>query len=328
MDENLLARQSEAANVDISRSRLFVLGALNVFAAGLLGYALESIVSKGGLGTGNLSLVILANIVFLSLFLLQLILVKAMKIQTMLVLAETVALTLFFLPHWSWLAVLAVFLLFVFLLSAIHRGKREMDNQMKFKFFTIAKVLLPTSITAFSLFISILYVGINGIGTSFASKATIRALLKPAEPIVQTLISKDFSVDMTVSKFAEMAAAQQFGAAFTSLPLAAKNQAITEITNQLRQQGATYGILFKNSDSVSDVFYVYFFRQFNAIPEAYRKFIPFIVFLLTFFAVKSLGGLLRWVIVFPAYVLFQFLLATGFAHIGLESRSREIILVG
>ena len=133
---------------------------------------------------------------------------------------------------------------------------------------------------------------------------------------------------MTVSKFAESIAAQQFGTAFTSLSPAAKAQAVAEMTDQLRKQASTYGILFKNSDTVSDVFYAFFFRQFNSIPAQYRSLIPYLVFLITFFTIKGLGSLLRWVIILPAYVLYEFLLATGFARIGLESRSREIILVG
>ncbi len=328
MDENLLARQSDAANVDLSRTRLIIMGVLNILAAGWLGYALEAVVANGGLDGGNIFAVIIGNIIFLSLFLLQLMFIKAMKIQAMLALAETMALSLFFLQHWSWLMALAVALLFVFLLSAIRQGMTEMDNQMKIHFFRIEKSLLPKTITALSLFVSILYVDINGVGTAFASKETIRAILKPAEPVVQLVVSSDFSVDMTVAEFAGSIAAKQFGDAFTSLPAAAKILAVSEIANQLRQQAATYGIIFKNSDTVSDVFYSYFFRQFNAIPDQYKRFIPFLVFLLTFFTIRSLGSLLRWIIALPAYVLFQLLLATGFARIGLESRSREIILVG
>lgn len=328
MDENLLARQSDAANVDLSKTRIIFMGVLNVLAALWLGYALEAVVANAGLSGGNIFTVIVGNVVFLSLFLLQLLFVKGMRIQVMLVLAETVALTLFFLPHWSWLMVLAVSLLFAFLLNAIRSGMKEMDNQMKVKFFLIERSLIPTTITALSLFISILYVSVNGIGTTFASKDTVRAILKPSEPLVQLLISKDFSVDMTVSEFASMAATQQLGSNFTSLAPAAKTQAVTEITNQFRQQAATYGVFFKNSDAVSDVFYAYFFRQFNAIPDQYKRYIPFLIFLLTFFTIRSLGGLMHWFIAFPAYVLFQLLLATGFARIGLESRSREIILVG
>ncbi len=328
MDENLLKRQADAANVDLSRVRLGILALLNIVSAGLLGYALESVVTNGGLDSGNVLLVIVGNILFLSLFLLQLLFVKSFKIQSMLVLLETLALSAFFLQYWSWLVMLAIVLLYVFLMNSLRKGRTEMENQMKIQFFRIEKNLLPPAITALSLFVSILYVDVNGVGKSFASKETIRTILKPSEPVVKLLVSKDFSVDMTVSKFAEATAAQQFGAAFTSLSPAAKAQAVAEITNQLRQQAATYGIIFKNTDTVSDVFYAYFFRQFNSIPQQYRALIPYVVFLLTFFTIKSLGFLIRWFIALPSYILYELLLATGFARIGLESRTREIILVG
>ena len=328
MGENLIAKNAEAVNVDLSRTRLILIGVLNVLAAGWLGYALEAVVANGGLDGGNVVAVITGNIVFLSFFLLQFLFIKSMKLQAMLVFFETAGISVFFSQYWSWLVMLAMILLFVFLLNAIRHGRTEMENQMKVHFFRIEKNLLPPAITALALFISILYVDVNGVGKSFASKETIRTLLKPSEPLIQLLVSKDFSVDMTVSKLAESIAAKQFGEAFTSLPQAAKTLAVGEMTSQLREQAATYGIIFKNSDTVSDVFYSYFFRKFNTIPDQYRKFIPFLVFILTFFAVKSLGSLMRYAIALPAYALFQILLATGFVRIGLESRSREIILVG
>lgn len=328
MDENLLARQSEAANVDLSRTRLIIMGVLNLLAAAWLGYSLEAVVSNGGLDSGNVLAVVVGNVVFLSLFMLQLLFVKSMKIQVMMIVGETLALSVLFFAHWSWFVVLAIILLFSFLMNAMRKGRSEMENQMKVNFFRAEKILIPSAITALSLFISILYVDVNGVGTAFASKETIRTLLKPSEPIVQMFISEEFSVDMSVSEFAEMVAVQQLGDTFSLLPQAAKTMAINEMTTQLRQRAAIYGVIFKNTDAVSDVFYAFFFRQFNSIPTQYKKYIPVIIFALTFFAIRGLGTLLHWFIALPAYVLFEFLLATGFARIGTESRSREIILVG
>lgn len=327
MLENTSSKTASEFNADTSIPKLTIIGIVNVLAAALLGYAFKSVIADGGLTAGNILAVIGGNILFLSLFLLQVLFVKSFKIQGLIVGLETVAFAAPFILSWSWILLIAMALLFLLLLRAISRGLDELDNQMKVKFLSIERHTLPTVITALSLFVSIVYVGVNGIGASFLSKDAFRILLKPAEPLVRSLLIKDFSIDMAVTGFAEDLAAMQLGEAFTNLPAEAKNQAMTEVIRQLHTQAASYGIIFKNTDTIADVFYSYFGKKFELIPNNYRSLIPYVIFLLTFLTVKSLGGLLRWVVSIPAYALYQFLLATGFAHIGLESRSREIIIV-
>lgn len=328
MFENKSSITASDYNVDTSMTKLIGIGIVNTLAAALLGLALKSVIANGGLTAGNILAVVGTNLLFLSLFLMQVLFIKSLKIQSMVVGAETFALIAPFLLSWSWSLILGIALLFAFLLRAAKRGMNEMDNQIKVEFFPIEKHTLPSAVTALSIFVSILYVSVSGIGASFISKDAFRVLLKPADPVIQALLVKDFSVDMTVVKFAEVLSAKQFGDTFTKLPVAAKSQALTEVVNQLHAQMAAYGVTFKNSDSINDVFYAFAENKFDLIPKNYRSSIPFVVFFLTYFTVKGLGSLLRWLVSTPAYVLYQFLLSVGFARIGVESRNREIIIVG
>lgn len=327
MFENSSSKSSSEYNVDTSVPKLSAIAVVNVLAALLLGFVLKEVVGDGGLTVGNILAVIGANILFLSLFILQTLFLKSFKLQTILVGLETIVLVLPFIFNWSGALLLATVALFVFLLKAVKGGMDEMENQIKIQFFPIEKRTLPAVITALSIFVSILYVSVNGLGAAFISKSAFRILLKPADPLIQSLLVKDFSIDMSIAKFAEVLAIKQFGDAFAILPPAAKSQAMAEVLKQLHMQVAGYGIKFENTDTVSDVFYSYFVRQFNLIPESYRSLIPIVIFLLTYFTIRSLGGLLRWVVSVPVYVLFQFLLSTGFARIAQETRNREIIIV-
>ena len=212
--------------------------------------------------------------------------------------------------------------------NANHKGLVELDSGLKIQFFRVARRTLPATITALSLFVSIAYVNTNGIGTSFLSHEAFRAILKPAEPLVRGLVASNFSIDMTVYKFAEGLAEQQLGSAFTALPAPSKTQTVEGMLDALRGQAASYGIVFKSSDTITDVFYKYFDKQYKSIPQNYLSFVPYIIFLITFLTVRSLGGLLNGISSVLTYIIFQILLASGFARIGLESRSREMIIVG
>ena len=327
MFENTSSKTASDYNVDTSMPKLIIIGVVNTLAAALLGLALKSVIANGGLTPANIFAVIGANLLFLCLFQMQAVFIKSLKIQSMVVGAETFALVAPFLTMWSWSLMLAIVLLFAFLLKAAKGGMTQMDNQIKIQFFSIERHTLPSAITALSIFVSILYVAVSGIGASFISKDAFRLLLKPSDPVIRSVLIEDFSVDMTMVKFAEALTARQFGDQFTKLAPAAKSQAMIEIVSQLHTQAASYGIIFKNTDTVNDVFYAYTANKFNLIPEGYRSMIPYVVFFLTYFTVKGLGSLLRWLVSTPAYVLYQFLLSIGFARIGVESRNREIIIV-
>ncbi len=326
--ENTYSSGTQESNVDTSMPKLVAIYIVNILSAGFLGYVTKLIITDGGVSAGNILIATLVSFAFLSLFLLQALFVKSMKTQGLLVLLETLALAAPFIFFWSWTFMLAVALLLFFLMNAIRSGMKEMDNQMKIGFRAIEKRTLPTAVTGLALFVSIIYVTVNGVGASFLSKDAFRIMLKPADPIAQSLLAKDFSIGMTMEKFAETLAVKQFGPAYTTLAPSMKKQALTEVLTQLRAQATGYGISFKNSDTVSDAFYSYFVKQFDKIPVQYRSMIPYIILLLTFLTVKSLGAILRWLIIAPTYVLYQFLLSAGFARIAMESRSREIIIVG
>lgn len=328
MFENTSSKNSSEYNADTSVPKLSAVAVVNVLAAGLLGFVLKAVIGDGGLTVGNMVAVVGASILFLSVFVLQTLFIKSFKLQVMLVGLETAAIVLPFIMSWSASLLLATVVLFAFLLKAVKGGMDEMENQIKIEFFPIEKRTLPAVITALSIFVSILFVSVNGLGAAFISKDAFRVLLKPADPIIQSLLVDDFSIDMSIAKFAEALAEKQLGEAFTVLPPAEKSQAMAEVIRQLHAQVAGYGITFSNTDSVSDVFYTYFVKQFNQIPKNFRSLIPFVIFFLTYFTIRSLAGLLRWVVSVPVYVLFQFLLSTGFARITQESRNREIIIVG
>ncbi len=327
MLENSSSVTAQDANIDTSVPKLIGLAVVNVLAAAFLAYTLRQVFADGGVSARNILGTTVANLLFLSFVLLQVFFVKSIKVQSMLVLAEALVIASPFVFYWSGFFLLAVGLLILFMMNGLRSGMKEMDNEMTIRFRMIERKTLPAIITGISLFISIIYLAVNGTGASFLSKDAFAVMLKPVDPIAQALLMPDFSVNMTMAQLAQSVAVRQLGAAFTSLTPDLQNQAIEAILTQLRGQAATYGVSFTDSETFGDVLYSYFVRQFDQIPNQYRSLIPYVILLLTFITVKSLGALLRWLIIPLAYALYQFMLATGFARVSLESRSRQIIVM-
>ncbi|MBU6141992.1 hypothetical protein KGO95_02645 [Patescibacteria group bacterium] len=328
MLENSSSTTAQDANIDASVAKMIGLGVVNILAAAFLAFTLRQVFADGGVSARNILGTTIANLLFLSCVLLQVFFVKSMKVQSILVLLEALVIASPFVFYWSGLFLLALALLILFMMNGLRSGMKEMDNEMAVRFKMIERKTLPAIITGLSLFISIIYLAINGTGASFLSKDAFAVMMKPVDPIAQSLLMPGFSVNMTMTELAQAVAVRQLGTTFTSLTPDLQSQALEAILTQLRGQAATYGVSFTDSETVSDVLYSYFVRQFNQIPNQYRSLLPYVILILTFITVKSLGALLRWLIIPLAYALYQFLLATGFARISLESRSRQIITLG
>ncbi|MDE2001319.1 MAG: hypothetical protein KGI60_01985 [Patescibacteria group bacterium] len=328
MAEDLLTRGGGQSSVDVSRVRVYGMSTVSVLAALFFGFGIREMILGGGLNGGNVTMNVAGALLFLIAFLLQVLLVKSMKIQMTVVGLEAVSLALFFFASWSWLFLLAFVLLIGFLSLGVRGGKREIENEMKVSFFKIARHTVPKVITGLSLFVSILYVAFGSSGSPLIGQDTFLAMVRPSEPIVRGFGLKDFSWDMTAPQFAQSVAEFQYGSAFAAATPAMQSQAVAQITSQLRAQAAQYGVVFKNTDTVGGVFYAYMVGQYNSLPTSYKSWIPIAVFVLTFLTVKGLGSIAGWFVAPLGYIIFQLLLASGFAHIQLEQRSREVVVVG
>lgn len=312
---SLLDQSNQAAGVDTSLIKVIIVGVIGVLFAGACGYFLNDVLN----GADNIFPFILSCVVFFSVFLLQVFFVKSFRYISIMVFLETVAVTSLFLNRFSGSLLLAWFLLLVLWILAIQRGRTEINNQLSVKFSRIIKFVLPHTFTAFAIFISILTVWVNGASLT---KERFLSLIKPTQPIFQALLSQNFTLNMTVSKFAEMVIQTKLGVDVSSLPASARNLAIDQALNQVRTQ---YNIPFKSSDTFSDVIYNYLVQWIKTVPQPFQIAIPISAALLIFLTVKSFSIVVGWLVFLFAYILYELALATGFSRKALESRSHETI---
>ncbi len=318
----------EETGVDRSLVKVVIVGAFGVLSAVAFGFFLNLFIG-GNSGAGAAAGFF--GIGFLAVFLLQTLFLKSEKITNLILLLESLGMSVFFFNRISLAILSAWILLLLFLWNASRSGRQELDNRLKISFFQIDKQTTYKAITALSIFISIVYASANGFSQTGISEKGLEAFLKPAEPFIQKLSISNFSFNMTVYQLADSIiteqAAKQLGVQPNAVPASLKNDAINQTLAGLKDKALGYGISFKNNDTVLKIIQNYIAKQLEKIPEQARAVIPFLFGLLVFLTIKGFGLIIRWLVAIPAYIIYELCLTAGFSRLALESRTREIIIL-
>ena len=322
----------EETNIDASLLKTIVISAIGVLSAGAFGYFLNLYLNPGDINGGGLIWYLTGASILLSVFfVLQTIFIKSSTIISLVYLLESLAISAFFLSNFSMSLLFAFAGLVFFFGLATSRGRSEMENQMKIKFFRIQNHILPHLFTGLALFMTLIYMNGAGFSATGISKTSVQSLFKPSEPLVQRLVIKNFSFNMTMYQFVDAVLikqlAGQLGEQINSIPAAQRAQAVNESLKALQQQATGYGIAFKSADTVLDVVYNYISGRIKNIPESFQPLIQTSLILIIFFTIKGVAVFVRWIAAPICYILFELLLAFGFARLTLESRAREIIIL-
>lgn len=320
----------EETNVDVSLLKTIIIAGAGVLSSAAFGYFSSRYFDSASAG-GSFWYLVVASVLFSALFILQTIFIKSPAIINLAYLLEGLAMSAFFLNKFS-LSVLGAFAgLVLFFGLAISRGRAEMENQMKVKFFRIESHILPHFFTGLALFIAIIYANSLDLGGAGISKTAVQSLFKPSEPLIQNLVVKNFSFNMTMYQFVDATLikqlASQLGAQIDSIPASTRVQAVNDSLKALQQKGAEYGIGFKSADTVLDVVYNYILGLTKNIPRSFQPAIQAGLILIIFLAIKGVAVFVRWIAAPISYVLYELTLTFGFARITLESRAREIIIL-
>jgi len=252
--------------------KIFLLGAAGAVSAGTAGYLLETVIA----GVANLTPLLLTVLIFFAVLFLQVLFIENRRTVYAVTLIDSFGMITPFLGKLSFSLLAAWLALAGFWLLAARRGREELDNQLKVKFFRIERYVLPYAFNAFALFISILVVWVNG---ATLTKERFLQLIQPAQPIIQGLLSQNFTFNMSIAKFAELSLESRLGAGLSALPQKMKTIAVEQALNQLKEK---YGFKFNFNDSFNDVIYNYIVSWLEKIPEPVRLILPISAALLVF----------------------------------------------
>ena len=233
---------------------------------------------------------------------------------------------------------------FIFMVSAAIKGQRVLANSLEVRFFFTARNVLPRVFTGFLIFFTIvLYLNyfLWGNFNDELGKVLVGQTLNSSQPIVGIVYS-DISFNKTVQNFLDVIAENQlrkirpgmaggtgdeFAIDFQSLSSPEKAEVIRQFSLGLKKKlEKIVGPLSASAPVTGEVFRI-IKNYFSGLSDVLKSALGLVLALAFFFGVKGIATLLYWFIELVAFVLFKFLLITGFARISLENRGREFVML-
>ncbi len=185
-------------------------------------------------------------------------------------------------------------LIFISLIFYQKRVKREEKARIKLNFWRIFKKGLPLVFTLICILVSLAYYFSPTLGN--ASKLIIKIPedffntgIKPIEGLIQEKLPQGISLDSELDKILS--------------------------SDQIRDIEKQLGIIIKKGDTGRDILYKFVDSRINNFGGAYKTYIPIVLAVGLFLALRIFSILLIAFIVLFSYFAVKILISTGFAKI-------------
>lgn len=342
----VIISQSREAEVDRSILKIILLAVfgigLNILAAYMFLQFLSDLKASNFLGW------LFVFLCFLILVVLETFFIKSFaKLQVIMFLHGIAPLSLLFsqlYPKPSVLILIGGALFAFFLMEGAGRGWKLLTNSLVIKFSQIARNILPKAIVGALVFASILtYVYYFEMGkfTDRLGQSIVYETLSSAEPILKIWFP-GASFNQNAQEFLEKIAETELhkmpenvigGAAtsiqidFNALPPQVRAKIIREAAAQIRISLEKVAGPLPDGEMVKDIIFSIIKKYVVDFSIKTSWLFGILVVVAVFFTLKGILSLLKWLIILIAFVLFKFLIITGFAYTNLETRSREFVLL-
>lgn len=309
--------------VDRSLPKIIILGALGVGFSALFGYFFVNLVTTSLPSITTLLpllYTILAVSGFLILVTLQALLIKSVRIASLIALLETLALWLFVPEKFSLLALIGAALLLVFLISGFLNCRNYLNNSLKIKFFPVGRRVTPVAMTGLTLFLTLYLLSSFNLKEPAIPRTIFDFFIQGSEPIVAKFIpgfTLDGSIDDTLRAFVT-----------SQLPAGTPTAAVAASVSELRQTVAqATGVRITGGEKVLDALYNISISQLLALPPLLKILALAVIGLAIFGLIKTLAFFLNWIIILVSFLIYRLLLALGFFYVAMENQSKEVIVV-
>lgn len=317
MESSILNRADNSADVDLSIIKVISFMAFAIISAGVTGYFIAQASIIYGL---------IALFIFWTFLVLQVFFIKDWKRILMLILLETLAMTLptviIFRDNFSGFVFLALGVFFALLLSSENAGRSELANSLKIPVWRAMRHAATKAITSTLMLIAILYIFVVGKaivateGVQTASNAVV-------VPIVQTVIP-EFVPGMSLNELLLKIMEKQLGkTAFQNLSPAQKNEAL----KNTKQGLINYIGEIDTEAPLGTAIYNYFAEKLTTAPLPVKVIVSLVLFAMIWGVIKFISLLLFLPLAAFAVFIYEMLIVLNFIVIQYESRSREIILL-
>ncbi|MEK9150595.1 MAG: hypothetical protein AAB411_00700 [Patescibacteria group bacterium] len=337
-DKGLLNKYIDGAEVDWSILKIVVLAAIGVISAFFSGFFLNLFISGG-----QWSFLIFSSacvLIFLTFFLLNVFFIKALWRLNLIIFLETLALlagfyAVFISSPMFFLA--AGIVVFTVLVLANYAGWQELHNMIEIRFWRIAKLVLPKAVLAVAIFAAVIYYAalepaIVGGKEFFISQSNFEKLIDPITPLIERFFPQmDFSssVGDLISGLAENQIESGFDPALANkLDKNAKSGLIGQISDDLKQKLSVYvGPSFDFNLKTGAALYGFLAEKYLGMEVKSKKTVAAVLAAIIFLAVIGLTLPIRLIAALIAFIIYETLIAVGFAEVVLEGKSREIIIL-
>lgn len=232
----------------------------------------------------------------------------------------------------------------VFLMIGAGRGWSILAEGITVRFALAVRNMLPKAVTGMLIFLCVAayvsYFKMNQF-TVVAEKNLFEAALVYAEPAVHLWFPSvsfndapaDFFKKVAASEIASIPTSELSNInegktlSFNSLPPAVKDRLIAEAATRVQQAfESKYGKI-NSGETMKDVFFrlaEYYAGQASAsMGTAFGVSIA----VLLFFILRGFFSLVLWLLALLSFLVYKFLIITGFAYVSVESRSREFVIL-
>lgn len=350
MQNNItVTSQSKDEERDQNLWKVAVLAVVGLGANLLATYALVTYLATAA--SELLFVVVGAALIGVVVFVLQAFFIKSLMLLRAMVLIETLAPLVLFVPHLfpepSPILIAAALLFFLFAEVGSLRGLRQAAASISVHFFETARTVVPKVLTGGLLFMTaLIYLTYFSWGTlnDAVGRRFVNQVLTSSDPVLRLYFSR-VSVDQTVDEFLREVVRSQIEGeknnilgslasgedeafeVFRNLPVPAREEIVMRVTKSFRESlGPIVGPL-DPTEPVRDAAYRILEERFSSLSPSQRATFSIGGLVLVFFAFKGFLSLFHWAIALVAFLMFKLFMALGFAKTGLATQSREFVIL-
>ena len=324
----------EQAEIDTSLWKISTIGAVGATLAALSGYALLMAFENEN------ALYYFSSVaglfIFLNIFILQTLLIKYFQTQIVIIIAEIAAFSAFF-AQGMWQAFSGTFIVLFIVGVAIvilgaRTGRKHLQTNLEVGFFDFSTKTLRNVANGLVLLIVLFYLSFNGAHGVPLSQEMLNATLRFSEPFTQKYLPA-LSFNSTMHEFLQDLALNVLSAEerrrLEKLTTESRAGLVSNAVQNLKTEINRYIDIsnVNEEDPLSVALYRLIAEKFAAANRAVQTSILISGGILLFTILRLFVWPLTILVTFTSYVMYQILLALGFARITLETRTREMILM-
>jgi len=323
-----LNRVTRAVAEESSYWKVLTVGLIGAFVSLIFSYFFYQFIASNT--AGNFVLVLVSLLTFMMIFILQSILISEKTTLLSITSGEVVLLWVIFVWQNFMIGLVGFFLTLMVMTSASYLAWRNVQNNLKIRFFQAGRAAATKFSTALSVFMAIAYIIVAMTGsTSFVSKDVFTNILIGGSGIIKSFYP-DFSFDNSLRENVRLVALEQINrdSRLSSLSVEEKNLFVNKtILNYEESASNLFGVPVDPQSKLSDALFNVVTIKVNELFSLYGVVTYFIIVILVAIILRSIAPIVYWSVLILGFLVYQLILSLNFAHIELESRSKEVAVM-